>query len=264
MSSDTPSLRLLLPSPEALPADPAERRLVELCTPPAGRHVRANMVASVDGGAWGEDGRSGSINDAADWRIFRVLRALADVVLVGAGTARAEAYTALERPRGLATLRDRPLELALVTRSGRVPDTLLAGGRPPWVVTGSAGAATAAAAVGRERVVEADDGGAVDLAAGTAGLAERGMAHVLCEGGPHLLAAMLAADLVDELCLTTTPQLVGPGPGRVVAGLPDVAAPAGPVGPAEHVPTAGRRPARLGHLLAAPSGTLVARWELRP
>jgi riboflavin biosynthesis pyrimidine reductase len=261
VSSDTPSLRLLLPGAEDLPADPDERRLAELYAPPAGRHVRANMVASVDGGAWGDDGRSGSINDAADWRVFRVLRALADVVLVGAGTARAEAYTALERPRGLGHLRDRPLELALVTRSGRVPATVLAGGRPPWVVTGAAGAATAADAVGRDRVVEAGDGGSVDLAAGTAALAERGMVHVLCEGGPHLLTSMLADDLLDELCVTTTPQLVGGGPGRIVAAAPGADA---PVGPAGRVPSTGRRPARLGHLLAAPSGTLVARWELRP
>lgn len=263
MSSDTPPLRLLLPATEDLPADPAERRLAELYAPASGRHLRVNMVASVDGGAWGDDGRSGSINDAADWRVFRVLRALADVVLVGAGTARAEAYTALERPHGLTGLHERPLELALVTRTGRVPGALLAGGRPPWVVTGAQGAATAAAAVGRDRVVEADDDGSVDLAAATDALAERGMTHVLCEGGPHLLTSMLTADLVDELCVTTTPQLVGAGPGRIVAGPPATDVPAGPVGAAEHVPAAGRRPARLGHLLVAPSGTLVARWDLR-
>ncbi|MEK8228862.1 dihydrofolate reductase family protein [Oerskovia sp. M15] len=43
---------------------------------------------------------------------------------------------------------------------------------------------------------------------------------MLCEGGPHLLADLLAADLLDELCVTTTPVLVGPGPGRIMGGLP--------------------------------------------
>ncbi|GAA1986788.1 hypothetical protein GCM10009718_25290 [Isoptericola halotolerans] len=250
MSSTTPPLRLLLPEPEDVPADPAERRLASLYALPARRHVRANMIVSVDGGAWGDDGRSGSINDTADWRVFRVLRALADVVLVGAGTARDEGYTSLTRPRGLGHLAERPLELALVTRSGRLPGSVLDGARPPWVVTGAAGETSASAQVGADRVIVAGDGDTIDLAAGTAALAERGMSRVLCEGGPRLLASMLSADLVDELCLTTAPLLVGPGPGRIVAAAREAA-------------TARVRAARLAHLLAAPSGTQLARWDLR-
>ncbi|MEK8228863.1 dihydrofolate reductase family protein [Oerskovia sp. M15] len=102
------------------------------------------MVSSVDGGAWGPDHRSGTINDAADWRVFRVLRALADVVLVGAGTARAEGYTALDVPRGLEHLRAGrgPLELAVVTRSGHLPASLATGDRPPLVVTDEHGRAS--------------------------------------------------------------------------------------------------------------------------
>ncbi|MGO1334328.1 MAG: dihydrofolate reductase family protein, partial [Cellulosimicrobium funkei] len=95
--TDLPALDVLLPAAEHLPPDPREDRLAALYaygTPVRGASVvRANMVASVDGAAWGPDERSGSINDDADWRVFRVLRALADVVLVGAGTARAEGYT---------------------------------------------------------------------------------------------------------------------------------------------------------------------------
>ena len=103
-----------------LEVTPREEELAAFYASPPGLHVRANMVSSVDGGAWGPDHRSGTINDAADWRVFRVLRALADVVLVGAGTARAEGYTALDVPRGLEHLRTGrgPLELAVVTRSG--------------------------------------------------------------------------------------------------------------------------------------------------
>ncbi len=76
----------------------------------------------------------------------------------------------------------------------------------------------------------------VDLAFGLAELRRRGLAHVLCEGGPHLFGALLAEDLVDELCLTISPLLAGPGAGRIVAGPP----------------LDGRPPAgmRLGHILA--------------
>ncbi|WP_402465028.1 dihydrofolate reductase family protein [Isoptericola aurantiacus] len=255
MSSATPPLRLLLPHVEDLPVDEAEDRLAALYTADAPRHVRVNMVQSVDGGAWGVDGRSGSINDATDWRVFRVLRALADVVLVGAGTARAEGYAALERPRGLEHLAAAPLELALVTRTGRVPDGVLEADRTPWVVTGEEGAERARQDVDAEHVLvcpepHVGEPGGVDVTAGIDALAERGLGHVLCEGGPHLLGGLIAAQVLDDLCVTTTPQVVGSGPSRIVAG------PAGPAGT--------QRPATLAHLLAGPSGTLVARWRTTP
>jgi riboflavin biosynthesis pyrimidine reductase len=264
---------VLLPGAAHLPPDPREERLAALYAygPPsrAAHVVRANMVASVDGAAWGPDHRSGSINDDADWRVFRVLRALADVVLIGAGTARAEGYTVLDRPRGLRHLHDAPLELAIVTRTGRVPEALVRGDRPPFVVTGPAGAPTARGDVPADRVLvvgqdaagardEHERGAAVDLAAGLAALAERGLARVLTEGGPTLLGDLLAADLVDELCVTTTPSVVGQGPGRIVAG----AAPSGTTA----LPPRG---ARLAHLLhspedrpGSPAGTTAARWLL--
>ncbi|WP_426311692.1 dihydrofolate reductase family protein [Cellulosimicrobium sp. E-16] len=271
--TDLPALDVLLPDPEHLPPDAREERLAALYAygpPTRGAHVvRANMVASVDGAAWGPDHRSGSINDDADWRVFRVLRALADVVLVGAGTARAEGYTALDRPRGLRHLHDTPLELAIVTRSGRVPEALRRGERPPYVLTAPAGAATARADVPPDRVlvvgqdaVGAADGGepgaAVDLAAGLAALADRGLVRVLAEGGPTLLGDLLSADLVDELCVTTTPTVVGRGPGRIVAGTAASGTTALPP-----------RGARLAHLLhspddrpGSPAGTTAARWLL--
>jgi riboflavin biosynthesis pyrimidine reductase len=266
-----------------LEPSPDEEALAALYAPPPGRHVRANMVASVDGGAWGPDHRSGTINDAADWRVFRVLRALADVVLVGAGTARAEGYTALDVPRGLERLRAGrgPIELAVVTRSGRLPASLAGRERPPYVLTGAHGAGVAAASVPADRILVVGPDGAArhgepptprapasgpDLRAGLAALAERGLDRVLCEGGPRLLADLLALDLVDELCVTTTPVLVGPGPGRIVGGPPPAArelsadsAPETPDGSAASAPPAS---ARLTHLLRS-DGTLAARWALR-
>lgn len=268
MSSATAPLDVVAPAHEHLPPDPAEERLVALYgparAPEVGRraHVRANMVATVDGGAWGPDHLSGSINDEADWRVFRVLRALADVVLVGAGTARAEGYTALDRPAGISAAATggpdeaAPLELAVVSRSGRVPAALATNERPPFLVTGAAGAHVAADVLPADRVIAVPGPGdpeQVDLAAGVAQLAARGLTRVLCEGGPHLLAGMLDAGLVDELCVTTSPRLVGPGPGRIVA-----ASVAG-------APGSPPRPARLVHLLHAPAtGTLLARWDLHP
>lgn len=251
-----PRLDLLVPHPRPLPPDDAEVALADLYAHRPGL-VRANMIATVDGGAWGPDHVSGSINDQADWRVFRVQRALADVVVVGAGTARAEQYTQLGRPRGLEHLREAPLELALVTRSGDVPPVLAQAARPPYVITGARGAAAAHAALPPERVVVVPTAASeaagphaaeVDLAAGLAALADQGLTRVLCEGGPHLLADLLAAGLVDDLCVTTAPLLVGPGASRIVAGELPAAAPAG---------------ARLGHLLHAPdTGTLLARWEM--
>lgn len=271
--TDLPLLDVLLPAAEHLPPDPREERLATLYAygPPsrAAHVVRANMVASVDGAAWGPDHRSGSINDDADWRVFRVLRALADVVLVGAGTARAEGYTALDRPRGLRHLHDAPLELAIVTRTGRVPEALMHGHRPPYVLTGPAGATTARGDVPADRVLvvghdaagapdEHEPGAGVDLAAGLAALADRGLARVLTEGGPTLLGDLLAADLVDELCVTTTPTVVGRGPGRIVAGAVRSGTTVLPP-----------RGARLAHLLhspedrpGSPAGTTAARWLL--
>jgi riboflavin biosynthesis pyrimidine reductase len=258
VTSDTlPPLDLVVPTREHLDPDPYEARLLDLyAVPEPGiRHVRANMVAAVDGAAWGPDHRSGTINDDADLRVFRVLRALADVVLIGAGTARAEGYSPLERPTGPTSLEAAPLELALVTRTGHLPPELSDVDRPPFVVTGADGAGPAREVVPSERVIvvpRADDPHEVDLVAGLDALAERGLTRVLTEGGPTLLGALLADDLVDELCVTTTPQLVGPGPARIVAG-------SGPVGASSGPP----QRARLGHLLAAPEGTLLARWVLR-
>lgn len=266
MRSATTPLDLLVPAPEHLPADPVEARLAALYEEGTGTGgwLRANFVSTVDGGAWGPDHLSGSINDDADWRVFRVLRAAADVVLVGAGTARHEGYTALDRPRGLPA-GDRPLELALVSRSGRVPQQLADGDRPPLVLTGETGARTATRMVPADRVLtvaSAHDPDEVDLRAGVAALADRGLRRVLCEGGPTLLAAMLADDLVDELCVSTSPCLVGPGPSRIVAASP-AGAPGEEPRPAG-IPAAPPMPARLAHLLHAPgTGTLLARWLLR-
>ena len=76
--------------------------------------LRVNMVATVDGAANGANGKTGSINDDIDRRVFQALRAMADVIVVGAGTARVEGY------------RPAPTPIVLVSRSGAVPESLRA------------------------------------------------------------------------------------------------------------------------------------------
>src|SRR3954469_22573962 len=80
-------MRRLLPDPAEL--DDAD--LIDAYRLPEGRHLRVNFIASLDG-AVTVDGRSEGLGSPGDRRIFQLLRALADVVLVGHGTAAAEGY----------------------------------------------------------------------------------------------------------------------------------------------------------------------------
>ncbi len=246
---DSPALDVLLPlGRPRLDPQPGEPDLIALfghdpC-------VRANMVSTVDGSSAGSDGLSGSINNPADFRVFRVLRALADVVLVGAGTVRAEGYTALDVPDDLRAARASlglpdELELAVVSTSGDLPDALLDGPRPPLVLTATDNPELRAR-IGADRVVVAGDGRHVDARSAVGALAERGLTHVLAEGGPSLLARLVDADVVDEVCLTWTPALVG-GPASRILHQSTWFSPARPVEPL--------------HLLHA-DGVLLGRWRL--
>jgi riboflavin biosynthesis pyrimidine reductase len=262
MPRELPGLDVLLPLDRAgehlapLPGEPALHALYAHPTPRPGRRsaVRANMIATLDGSAQGPDGRSRSINGPADWRAFRVQRAVADVVLVGAGTARDEGYTPLAVPADLRAARTArgqraDLALALVTLSGDLPAGLRGTQRPPIVITAAScpRLAELRAEIGAERVVVAGTE-TVDLAAALDALADRGLSRVLAEGGPRLLSDLLHAGLVDELCLSTSPLLVaGPALRPVhAAGWLDPALRATP-----------------GHLLHA-DGMLLGRWVLDP
>lgn len=235
-----------------IPVDPAEDELAALYAYPAERWVRANMVATLDGAAHGPDGVTRSINDPADVRVFVLLRSLADVVLVGAGTVRAEGYSlprhrpALAARRSAAGMPPTP-RLAVVTRSGDVPAHLLEGDRPALVVTcratGRETLARLAERAGQDAVLVAGDE-RVDLRRALDALAERGLGRVLCEGGPTLLGQVAAAGALDELCLTLTARLLaGDAPRVLNGGAVDV-------------------PVHLAHLLAA-GDTLLGRWVRR-
>jgi riboflavin biosynthesis pyrimidine reductase len=186
--------------------------------------VRVNFVASVDG-AVSAAGLSRGLQTPGDNRIFAALRDLADVVLVGTGTALAEGYSR-PRPRGARLDRRREhgladvLPLALVSRSGRGlrPDlpVLVDGDAPPAIVYTTARADLGAIADVAEVFVTGDD--AIDYGALRADLAARGLRRILCEGGPTVFAQAAAAGQVDEICLSVSPILAGPGAGRITAG----------------------------------------------
>jgi len=178
--------------------------------------VRVNVVSSTDG-AVSVDGTSSGLGSDADRRVFGLLRELAEVVLVGAGTVRAENYRGARRPtRGRTT----PPPIAVVTGSADLDptsrlftDTAVA----PIVLT-----LASAPAPRRDRLAAAG-GDVVVLERLTpdtvlAELARRGLHRVLCEGGPSLLGTFAAADAVDELCLTLAPLLTGGTACRIAWG----------------------------------------------
>jgi riboflavin biosynthesis pyrimidine reductase len=189
--------------------------------------LRVNFVASIDGAATLE-GYSGGLSGPDDKQIFGALRMVCDALVVAAGTVRAENYNALRPgPAGGAWRRahDLPAFPLMVIVSGSLDLNLEqqifadAPIRPVMITHGRAPAERrAAAAKVAEVVVVGED--EVDLAAALAGLHARGATQVLCEGGPRLLGALTAADLVDELCLTVSPVLAGAGAGRITAGPP--------------------------------------------
>ncbi len=185
--------------------------------------LRANMVVSVDGAA-SLAGRSGGLSGPADRLVFSVLRSLADVILVGASTARVEGYRLAAERNIWAALRDgRPPTppIAVVTRELSLdPDSPLlanapAGARTIILTTAAAPAARRAAAARHADVVVAGPD-RLTPAAIIAALAERGFRRLLTEGGPSLLTQINSAGLLDDLCLTISPVLEGGQAGRIV------------------------------------------------
>ncbi|MBF6301630.1 pyrimidine reductase family protein [Nocardia amamiensis] len=234
-------------------ADLSDAELAELYAYPVDRRVwvRANFVASIDG-AVTVDGRVGGLTTRDDQHILTLLRNLADVVLVGAGTVRVEGYTGL---RVNSEIREWRLRLGLAP----VPPLAVVSGRakldphsplftdtvvPPVILT-SADAPVEAKQALRDAggdVIELD-AGAPDASALLAALVQRGLTRILCEGGPTLLGQLISAGELDELCLTTSPVLVGGSSDRIAvsARVTDTAM-------------------HCSHVLFAEDGSQFARW----
>jgi riboflavin biosynthesis pyrimidine reductase len=183
------------------------------------------MISTLDG-AITVGGRSGQIGGPADRRVFQTLRSLADVILVGAGTVRAEGYGPVRLDDDLRQRRrDRGQSavppVAVVTRSGNLdwssPFFTEAEARPIVITTSDSDEGTRRrSGEVADLVVAGDD--RVDLGLALDHLHRSGFGSVLLEGGPGLNADVVRVNLLDELCLTLTPRLVaGTGP-RVLAG----------------------------------------------
>ncbi|MDW4906274.1 pyrimidine reductase family protein [Streptomyces sp. ADMS] len=195
--------------------------------------LRANMVSTLDGAAQ-HDGRSRPISSATDMRIFGTLRALADVVLVGAETVRQEGYRPVRAREEFAAAREaagqaQAAAVAIVSASLELDYSLplfTSPLVPTLILTGAAAAPdrVAAAEKAGAQVVVAGDGTGVDPARAVRTLAGFGHTRLLAEGGPRLLGQLVAAGVLDELCLTISPMLTV-GDAQRISGGPRVSVP---------------------------------------
>lgn len=220
-----------------LSAPDAAERLDLLYRVPQGRWLRLNFVVSVNGSVAGADGTSNSLTSRTDRRILGAIRRAADLVLVGAKSVWAEGY-----------LLPKTAPLAIVTGTGnlgghRIP-TGIEPGRVIVLCPREAADTVRSTLQGvPARVVELS-GPRLDPAAMVDVVRGLGYESIVCEGGPSLATQLLNANLVDELCLTTSPQLV-PLHTPLVTDL------------------AASTPLTLEHLLVDDDGALYARWRPR-
>ncbi|WP_416416164.1 pyrimidine reductase family protein [Paenarthrobacter aromaticivorans] len=202
-----------------------DQQLVDWYTHPVpnGPRVSFNFVSSLDGAAT-LNGRSGELGNAADRRIIKLLRRTADIILIGAGTARIEGYSGnLIDPDDSQWRQDhgKSTQPALAVVSGGLSvdpgmPFFAAAAQRPLVIT------TAEADPDRKRklgevadvLVCGQRSLDVDVLIHELGL--RGFYRLHSEGGPHLLGTFQQAGRVDELCLSVSPVLVG-WPGMRIA-----------------------------------------------
>jgi len=212
--------------------DLGDDELIADLAAPRGPWLRVNFIASVDGAAT-TGGVSGGLGDASDKRMFELLRRVSDVVLVGAGTVRAEGYVGLRVSDESARWREQkglPAHPVFAIVSGSLdldpasPIFTDAPVRPVVIVTARAGAEQRARFSALADVIVAGES-TLDVPLALAALRERGLQHVLNEGGPSLFGALIAADAVDELCLTVSARLEAGDAPRIAHG--PLEAPAG-------------------------------------
>ncbi|HEU5084364.1 MAG TPA: pyrimidine reductase family protein [Acidimicrobiales bacterium] len=242
-------MRQLLPV-EVADVDPVTSYLAAERPAPADRPwVVVGMVSSLDG-ATAVAGRSGALGGPADRVVFRAVRAIADVILVAAGTVRTERYGPVRlgdealAARAAAGRTALP-RLAVVTASLEVDLEALAvdGARPVVYTTIDVDPDRRAAAEDVADVRVAGTG-QVDVRRALADLRADGADVVVCEGGPRLNGALVDADVVDEWCVTLAPVVAGGDSSRLVVGAAPLTPP---------------RPLALAQLLSA-DGVLFGRW----
>lgn len=235
-------LQRILPTGDApIDFDSADAgdRLREYYRPPADEWLRLNLIGSVSGSATGSDGTSETLSNPMDRRILGVIRALADVVLVGAASVRAEGYYLPRRS-----------PLAVVTSSGDLSGNRITvgdGRGPLLVLCPRSAASTVRRTLGNTPVTIlelASTEGRMQPASLIGALRDAGYPSIVCEGGPRLATQLVVAGLVDELCLSTSPQVNG-------GALPLFGSDA-----------FGARPLRLTQVLTDESSGLYACWGL--
>ncbi len=242
---------MLMGDPEPHPRDPAagtqlsllgsvrrldDEQLADLYAYTAEqRWLRANFIASLDGAAT-VGGTTARLGGPVDRALFSLLRELADVILVGAGTVRAENYggahlNVTQRQRRAARGQSEVPVLAVFTNSGRLDRDMPVFTHtevPPLVLT-----CTATAEATRRRLDDlatvidcsGNDPGRVDEAVAVATVSDRGLRRMLTEGGPTLFGSLVEGGLLDELCLTVAPCLVGGQSRRIATGPGQVLTP---------------------------------------
>jgi riboflavin biosynthesis pyrimidine reductase len=182
--------------------------------------LRVNFVSSVDGAST-IDGTSGRLGGEADHRVFDILRTLCDVVLVGSGTVKIEGYGGMildeisVQARMAAGLEPQPV-FAIVSGSLDLDpksDAFTKAPARPLIFTVESAPTNEALAKVADVIVCGKT--TVDGKRMVSELASRGLARIHCEGGPTLFGSLLAADVVDELCLTVSPLLVSGPAGRI-------------------------------------------------
>lgn len=215
--------------------------------------VRGNMIATLDGAATA-DGKAGGLAGPGDRTLFSLMRNAADVVLVGAATVRVENYSGAQVPVAQRHARQRRGQaevppIAVVTRTGNLDPEARFFTRaevPPLILTCAdsfddtrrrLGAVAEVLSASGPRSDEADVATVLTL------LSERGLFRVLTEGGPLLLTLLIENDLLDELCLTVAPLLIGGMGRRIATGAVEV-----------------RTTMRPAHLLSDDQGYLYTRY----
>jgi riboflavin-specific deaminase-like protein len=193
------------------------------------RHLRANFVISLDGMVE-LNGRSSSLSGEADRAAFLAMRAVADVILVGAGTVRKEHYgpvrldAAAEGRRRARQQAPVPALAIMTNRANLDPSArVFTGDAKVLLLTSGAAARQRPDLANVAEVIVCGDG-MVDPRTALEELYARSLSRILCEGGPTLFRTLLTAGLVDELCCTTSPHLAGAG-HRGLLGEQSISAP---------------------------------------
>jgi riboflavin-specific deaminase-like protein len=190
-------------------------------------YVAVNMVSTLDGRA-ATNGNTRGLGGENDRELFHLLRASADALLVGAGTARIERYAAAVKNDELRAVRerhglDREQPTVIVSARLVLPSDL------PLLQDADSRVIVATAADHELEGVAADvryERTGDDLPLLLARLrSEHGIRSLLCEGGPTLLSYMLAAGLVDELFLSIAPKIAGGGDEPTIASGPPLPEP---------------------------------------